>query len=448
MTEMRESAAGNEYIEGNSILVSSQDAGLVIDKLQRTLGVPVKNSEGARDPDNPAYTDARLGLTLLEFVPPGELGAAELRRATQSAPEMFVQGGGEFALDAVLGALRTAFRQANAGWAPTLGKNRTLAQTIEGGVIIRRDDFPPTPVPAPPTPVWATAVPGDSPVRVGLLDTPFVQAHGWLDNRIQPFPDDRQFRSEPNPNWRTGHSTFLAGLIANQAPQAQILVAESLTDKGTGSSWEFARRLADFAEYNANADPDDRVSILNVSSGAFTYDGQEPLAIATALAKLGPEVVVVAAAGNHGDDTRTRRGARPYRWARRPLFPAAVAPVIAVGSADGQGRRSAFSPKVPWIDVLVRGEKLVSTYLTGPVGGFEDRNDPDRVRYRGVPIGGTTCEFNGFAEWSGTSFATALVSGAIAARTRPGGSAWDGWRALRDLREPNGYVQLDGLLGG
>lgn len=452
MTEMRESAAGSELVESNSILVSSQDAGLVIDTLARELGVLVRKPDEARDPDNPAYTDSRLGLTLLDLVPPDELGSADLKKATENAPDMFVHGGGEFALDAILGALRTHFRSENAGWAPTLGKNRTLAQTIEGGVIIRRDEHPPLRHDTLPDPSWVADIPGASAVRVGLMDTPFT-GHPWLDHRVTKLAStirtaaDRDLEAQATaPNWRVGHSTFLAGLIAAQAPAARIVVANSLTADGTGSSWDFARRIADFAEWNANADADQRVTVLNISSGAFTYDGREPLAIATAVAKLGPEVVVVAAAGNHGDDERDRRGGgRPYQWKRRPLFPAACAPVIAVGSSDRLGKRSAFSPDAPWIDVLVPGEKLVSTYLTGPVTGFPtDPGGPDGVGTSGAA---GTVDFAGFATWSGTSFATALVSGIIAARVRPDRSARQAWREIRRGLGPDKYLPVAHLLG-
>lgn len=436
MTEMRESAAGNERVESNSILVSSQDAGLVITMLEKDLGIPVREPEANRDPDNPAYTDPRLGLTLVDLVPPDQLGADDLRRATQSAPEMFLQGGGEFAMDAVLGVLRAKFRERDAGWAPTLGKNRTLTQSIEGGVIIRRDEQPPTRIDPMDEPGWVDIAPAASPVRVGLLDTPFL-GHKWLDRRVTALPSEIRTAADARltgtPNWRTGHSTFLAGLIASQAPTAEIVVANGLTADGSGSSWDFARRIADFAEWNATAEVAQRVSVLNISSGAFTFDGEPPLAIATAVATLGPDVVVVAAAGNHGDDTRTRRGGRPYRWAERPLFPAACSPVVAVGSAKPNGERSDFSPQAHWVDVTVRGERLVSTYLSGPVRGFPAVGADDGIQ-----------QFSGFAEWSGTSFATALVSGAIAARiARAGGSARAAWRDLRRGLGPDGFLPLD-----
>jgi hypothetical protein len=52
--------------------------------------------------------------------------------------------------------------------------------------------------------------------------------------------------------------------------------------------------------------------------------------------------------------------------------------------------------------------------------------------------------YAGFAQWSGTSFAAASVSGAIAARTVPGQtSARQAWDALREGSERPAVLRLD-----
>ena len=431
MTEMRESATSYEPVEGDSILVSSQDAELVTSTLKDELGILVGRSE----------PDSRLGLTLLEFVPPAQLDDRDLGRASEKAPEVFVLGGpGELVLDAVLGRLREIFRARNAAWIPTMGKNRTLTQSIEGGVIIREDEYPPG-LAGEPTTTLAAFAPGDHPVRVGLLDTPFV-THPWLSDRTRVIGANRL--DPGTPNWRTGHSTFLAGLIAHQAPNAEIVVFPALNPLGRGSAWDVARRIADIAERNAKAAPNERIDVLNISSGTFTYDGQAPLALAAAVALLGPEVVVVAAAGNHGRDPRRLRAGAKYQWGRRPIFPAASAPVVAVGSADERGDRSTFSPEAPWVDVTTQGEELISTYLPSKVAGFEKASAGRDARYLGDPPTGTVREFDGFAQWSGTSFATARVSGAIAAAVDrdTGVSARQAWSAIRAGLGSDRYLPL------
>ena len=44
-------------------------------------------------------------------------------------------------------------------------------------------------------------------------------------------------------------------------------------------------------------------------------------------------------------------------------------------------------------------------------------------------------EFDGYARWSGTSFAVATVTGRLAALTTPGGSARDAMPELRRIAE-------------
>jgi len=443
MTEMRASVPDVEPIATNSILVALQDTPLVIRTLRDRLGI------GVEEP-GPGDESPLLGLRRMTLLPPSLMsaeGRALVSRAAEHLQRQLFDNEDEFVIDAVLAWLRWHFRTEYAGWMPVMGKNRLLDQRIAGDVIIRENDSPPRSVPAPG---WAARRldrngPGAG-VRVGLLDTPFAP-HPWLTDGVD---DETSVLLTPDePNWRGGHATSLAGLILQQAPGATVVPITALNDRGIATSWDFANRLADIGAANSTAAPADRIRIINVSSGTFTRDGREPLAINRALATLGPDVVVVAAAGNHGADSRTEREGLPFAWSKRPLYPSAAAPVIAVGSADADGIRSDFSPDVPWVDVLAPGEGVVSTYLYGLIGGFKaypTGSAPGPEQDAGDPPDGTTREYHGFAARSGTSFATALVSGAIAARTRWDGSARMGWERLRRELRPNGYLALSGLV--
>jgi membrane-anchored mycosin MYCP len=143
------------------------------------------------------------------------------------------------------------------------------------------------------------------------------------------------------------------------------------------------------------------MDILNLSLVCYTDDGKAPMAISTAIDRLDPDIVVVAAAGNHGAYSADGQG-------KRPAWPAALDDVVAVGAADDRGQRADFSPEAPWVDLLAPGKDLLSTFLTGD------------VRVRTEDGGESVRRYEGFARWSGTSFAAALVSGAIAAGTQPG----------------------------
>jgi subtilisin family serine protease len=110
--------------------------------------------------------------------------------------------------------------------------------------------------------------------------------------------------------------------------------------------------------------------------------------------------VIVAAAGNLGTG--------------EPVFPASQPDVVGVAAVDDQLQPTGYSYPTPWNDVSSLGDDRISTFVTGP-----------------VRIGESTTEFEGQARWGGTSFAAAIVSGKLAAGTRPGyRSAGD---ALREL---------------
>ncbi|HZD22788.1 MAG TPA: S8 family serine peptidase, partial [Acidimicrobiia bacterium] len=97
--------------------------------------------------------------------------------------------------------------------------------------------------------------------------------------------------------------------------------------------------------------------------------------------------VVVAAAGNNSSC--------------RPFWPAAMKDVIAVG-ANYCGERAWFSNFGPWVDANAPGVDIVSTFFMdfdGPLCAI-DGPDPDK--------------YEGWAEWSGTSFAAPRVAAEIA----------------------------------
>ncbi|WP_260615393.1 S8 family serine peptidase [Microbispora sp. KK1-11] len=134
----------------------------------------------------------------------------------------------------------------------------------------------------------------------------------------------------------------------------------------------------------------------NTTFGGHTFDDAPPLGLAEALTGF---PAVVACAGNTASS--------------RPFWPAALPGVVAVGALDGDAR-AGFSAYGPWVDVWAPGVGLVSSFL--------DYGD-----------------FHGYAAWSGTSFAAAVVTGALARLCRevPPGRAvrrlLDGGRRVANL---------------
>jgi hypothetical protein len=264
---------------------------------------------------------------------------------------------------------------------------------------------------------------------VAVLDTELF-AHPDLVGRYlgdsAPYPDVRDSAHVPAEGSghgsellsTQGHATFVAGLIVQRAPSAELIVRKVLGKFGTNSSsWEVAKAMVSVL--------DDGVAVLNLSLGCSTMDGVAPLTLQRAVEQLIPSVVVVAAAGNNGaaDD--------PAGLLRNiPVYPAASDGVVAVGAYDaaaGTAGPAEFSPLAPWVDLLAPGVRVQSTYLPGKVRLAQ----PDEQ-----VTGESQDSFGhpGYATWDGTSFAAANVTGAIAEMTIPGHKSAYG--ALAELLDP------------
>ena len=317
-------------------------------------------------------------------------------------------------LDQLLWALRRVFTARYAGWTPLLGKNRLVGRVHGAGEVSYGGGSDPVPLGAPATLHERGAGPGSG-VRVGVLDTG-LYAQPWLAGGWAARYGDL-LRGSGTPLYPEGHATFITGLVLSQAPGATVEVRRVLGADGTVDSWTVAEQIVAFG--NSGLD------VLNLSFVCYTEDGEAPLVLATAVDRLGPELVVVAAAGNHGavdvgDDEENARERL------RPAWPAALDAVVAVGATDGAGKRSLFSPDAPWVDVLAPGEALKSTYLASASKGAGDES----------------VVFDGWASWQGTSFAAALLSGTIAASTQPGRTT--SREALRDILDARPtYLELD-----
>ncbi|NUW30713.1 S8/S53 family peptidase [Nonomuraea sp. SMC257] len=226
--------------------------------------------------------------------------------------------------------------------------------------------------PFPVRPAPSRPARGRSPVLVGLLDTG-VAKHPWWESSDW-YGDLGRDDGDAAEGAQAGHGTFLAGLILRRAPGVSLCVRRVLDGDGVGDEATVIRALNRMRERAPQ--------VVNLSFGCYTFDDRPPPLLADALRGL-PDTVKVACAGNTADD--------------RPFWPAALQGVIAVGAVDAAEQRPApFTAHGTWVDACARGEWLTSSYLE-------------------------TAEFEGYAAWSGTSFAAALVAGAIAdaARDRP-----------------------------
>lgn len=256
---------------------------------------------------------------------------------------------------------------------------------------------------------------------VGVVDTPMC-AHPWLEGGYLAAPadfmafDPEERNSTAILQHMEGHSTFIAGLVLQQAPAAAVWVEHSLDATGKASADTVALAARTLASRGAH--------VLNLSLGSYddTPDTAETLRTMTReLLNEFPELVIVASAGNKAPTDESRE-----------FWPAAVSDerVVAVGSVSGDATSNwaDWSNRGDWVDLAANGRKVLSTYIDRTVRTPDD----------------STVEFEGWARWSGTSFSAAIVSGAIAAEITRGG-AQSAVAAVRALKGGSRRTTADGV---
>ncbi|MEU6024117.1 S8/S53 family peptidase [Micromonospora sp. NPDC047134] len=266
---------------------------------------------------------------------------------------------------------------------------------------------------APPDPARAAEGAG---VTVGICDTGIWRYAGgqhpdWLGGAYLPEPDDEDplYLHTDVLAPQGGHGTFVAGVVRQAAPGVRVDPETALESTGIGDESTVVAALSRLAS---------QVSVVNLSLGGFTLDDQPSLPLANAVAALPPTTAVVAAAGNAGTN--------------RPLWPAALDRVVAVAAVrmGSAGLVPAdYSGFGPWVDACALGQHD-STFVPGI-----------------LPLPGRpTLVFHRYARWSGTSFATAQVSGRLAAMMSAGGLSADAAR-LALLAMPRWHPDYGVLVG-
>ena len=205
-------------------------------------------------------------------------------------------------------------------------------------------------------------------VRIAVIDSGIDQNHPNLKgnlkggvNLVDPgasFTDDN------------GHGTHVAGIIAASdtgtgivgvAPEAELYAVKVLDKWGDGTVLN-AINAIDWCLRNG-------IHVVNMSFGTDKYSRALEEAIRVAHSR---GLMIVAAAGNDGAPGTVD-------------YPAVFDQTISVAAVDQRGRLASYSSSGPEVDIMAPGSNILSTYRWG-----------------------------GFVRQSGSSMATAHISGAIA----------------------------------
>jgi hypothetical protein len=182
-----------------------------------------------------------------------------------------------------------------------------------------------------------------------------------------------------------GHGTFIAGVARCEAPESTVYVANDYIN-GALQEWKVVQQLQALIA-------DQAPQVVNLSAGSYTRNDWMPLSFSVF---DNGGVTLVCAAGNDA--------------IHRKFWPAAFGWAVAVGALGADQRNRAwFSNYGDWVDVYTLGEGLVNAFATG------------EYTYHEPPKRPATQVFDGRARWSGTSFATPLAAGLIAAEMSQAG---------------------------
>jgi thermitase len=180
-------------------------------------------------------------------------------------------------------------------------------------------------------------------IKVAVLDSGVATDNDDINPQVVARANFSNARTNED---KYGHGTHVAGIIAALAdntkgvagvcPGCTILAGKVLNDNGAG----FTSDLVDGINWAASVG----AKVINMSLAVRASRTLET-AVNNAWKK---GVVLVAAAGNTGNQTM--------------MYPGAYPNVIAVGATDNKDVKASFSTYGPWVDVAAPGVNVYSTF--------------------------------------------------------------------------------------
>jgi subtilisin family serine protease len=231
----------------------------------------------------------------------------------------------------------------------------------------------------------------------------------------------------------SGHGTFIAGIIRQVCPEADIVSVRVADSQGNVLEGAFMLAVRSLVKWMARsrAEGGRQIDVMNLSLGYYHETPEDDLFDRTLsellLAARRRGCAVVCSAGNDATD-RPAFPAALWGW-NDPLLtvpdPESVAPHLSVGARNPNGTVALFSNIGPWVTTYAPGASVLSTYppfnggmqpdvRDDRLGLPRETIDPDDFTGPSVP-GPRPEQGAGFAIWSGTSFAAPYVAAKLAA---------------------------------
>ena len=277
---------------------------------------------------------------------------------------------------------------------------------------------------------------------VAILDTGCGD-HDWLDGVVTkdvdldgvqigyhaPATDPEVFGDLTGPldgviDPMSGHGTFIAGLVHQACPDAEIVSWRIMPSVGPIVESDWVTALSQIAELvrrgRAGEAGGKIIDVLSLSIGYY-HETPEDLLFDPTLYDILHDIslqgtLVVCSVGNDATARPNFPAAfAPWSDGNGPVQPdPACPPIVSVGALNPNLKTDAmFSNAGPWVRAYVPGAAVMSTFPTTFQGGRQslarstafgrarDTIDPDDFR-------------GGFGVWSGTSFSAPLMAGLLA----------------------------------
>jgi subtilisin family serine protease len=279
---------------------------------------------------------------------------------------------------------------------------------------------------------------------VAVLDTG-CGAHSWLPDEIvtrYPKVDDRVIGiAEPSTDPEVtgdvagpfdgaidesaGHGTFIAGIVRQMCPEADIVAVRVADSQGTVLEGDFMLAVRSLVKW-MSLSPEKggrHIDVINLSLGYYHETPEDGLFDQTLsellIAARRRGCAVVCSSGNDATD-RPSFPAALWAWPDAEFVvddPTDAAPHVSVGALNPNGTMALFSNMGAWVRTFAPGAAVLSCHprFNGGVqaGTRDDRAGKRRETIDPDDFGG------GFALWSGTSFSAPYVAGLLAQAVAP-----------------------------